>query len=235
MVERSQRWILIAGIVLSGLYFFGYAGLMGFFPPPPPNTAAGDVAQIYQHDNMTFRAGVLLMLIAGAFNAMWGLVISVQMAREERGVPIWAILQGIGGVLGAVLFILPALFWAAASFSPERDSALTLLMHELAFLTFITPVAAFPLQAIPIGIVCFAKKTDEHLSAFPRWLGYGSFWMALTAEFGVAAVLFKSGPFAWNGLFPFWLPFGLFGVWLGALFFMLFRAIGRQELAAAKG
>lgn len=232
MNATSQRWMLWAGVVLASIYFFGYAFLMKFFPPPPPSLSAEDVVQLYAEHNTRFRIGVVLALICGGFNQFWTVVIAAQMVRDEKGVPVWAIMQGTAGTLGTALFFLPPLFWGVASFSIGRDPGLTLLMHELAFLTFITPVCMFPLQAIPIAVICLSKKEDEYHSAFPRWLGYFSLWMTISAEAGVAALMFKSGPFAWNGLFPFWLPLSIFGFWIGAIIFMILRALKRQEQSA---
>ena len=231
MNASHQRILIWVGVALSVVFFYGYAGLMGFFPPPAPGLPAADVAQLYAAHSMQFRIGVALMLISGGFLLPWTLVISVQMARDEKGVPIWAILQALAGTLSTLIFFLPAIFWAAASFSPERDPALTKLMHELAFLTFITPVCVFPFQVIPIAVVALSPKEKPELSAFPRWLGYFTLWEAVIAEAGVAALLFKNGPFAWNGIFPFWLPLFVFGIWISAVFYTIFRALRRQEQA----
>jgi hypothetical protein len=45
-------------------------------------------------------------------------------------------------------------------------------------------------------------------------------------------VLFKSGPFAWNGLVGFWCPALGFSVWITALAFALLRAIRHQAKEA---
>ncbi len=231
MNGKSQKGMLWAGLVLAGMYSFGYAVLMGFYPPPAPTLNAAEVLSLYTASNMQFRIGVALMLIGGGFNLLWSVVISAQLARDEHGTPIWAILQFGAGALGTALFFLPPVFWGVAAFSVERDPALTLLMHQLGWITFITPVCVFPLQAIPIGVVGLSAKKDDNLSAFPRWMGYFSFWMTLTAEAGVAGLLFKTGPFAWNGLFPFYLPIIVFGAWITALIYLIIRAVGRQEAA----
>jgi hypothetical protein len=41
-------------------------------------------------------------------------------------------------------------------------------------------------------------------------------------------MIFKVGPFAWDGLFPFWVPFGSYGPWIVALVYCLLRAIRQQ-------
>jgi hypothetical protein len=42
-------------------------------------------------------------------------------------------------------------------------------------------------------------------------------------------VLPRSGPFAWNGLLAFWLPFSVFGVWMIVVSVLLLRALRQQS------
>lgn len=229
MNGKNQKILIWTGAILSLIYTAGYGVLMGLFPPPSPALAAAQVTELYANSNMQFRLGVMLSLASGGFYLPWVIVISLQMARCEKGVPLWAISQGLAGTLQTGLFFAAPIFWAAAAFSPERDPAITLLMHELAFLTFVATICVFPLQLIPIAIVCFSNKDNERASAFPRWLGYITLFLAVSGESGLAAVVFKSGPFAWNGLLAFYIPLVIFGIWLGGLIFTLLRAIGIQE------
>src|SRR5262249_20447029 len=104
------------------------------------------------------------------------------------------------------------------------------LTHEIGWLTFITPLCAFPMQLTAVGIVSLGKKQeDDKVSAFPRWIGYLTLWQAVQSLGGLAAMLVKKGAFAWNGLFPFYLPLTLYGVWTVALAYTMLRAIRHQE------
>jgi hypothetical protein len=68
-------------------------------------------------------------------------------------------------------------------------------------------------------------------SPFPRWFGYFNIWFVFMAEAGALAWLTRTGPFAWEGLFPFWLPFILFGVWIPIMATLLLRALSAQRRA----
>ena len=175
------------------------------------------------------RVGVVICLFSGAFLLPWSVVVSIQMARLEKGVPAWSILQFGAGVLGTIFLWGPPLVWGAAAFSVERDPSLTLLLHELGWLMFITPLCVFPMQLISIGVISLKKTEDDKISAFPRWIGYLTFWQAVQSLGGLAAMLFKGGAFAWNGLFPFYLPLTLYGVWTVALAWTMLRALKHQE------
>jgi len=210
-------------------WFIAFAIFMGFFPPPSPSLSAQDVAKIYSDHTTRIQIGVIIMIFTGLFMVPMSLPISVQLAREEKGVPLLAILQGVAGAITGIMIALPAIFWAACAFSPNRDPELTKLMHELAFLFFVVPIFAQALQFIPVIWVALSKKVDESLTPFPSWIGYLCLWALLTIELAPAAVIFKSGPFAWNGLFPFWLGLIIFGAYFLTQMFLILRVLERQE------
>ena len=227
----AQRIMIWLTLTLIALFSVGYL-MMGFFPPPPPTSTAQEILALYSANNLEFRIGVVICLFSGAFLLPWSVVVSIQMARLEKGVPVWAILQFGAGLLGTIFLWGPPLIWGAASFSIERDPSLTLLLHELGWLMFITPLCVFPMQLSAIGIVSLRKTEDDKTSAFPRWIGYLTLWQAVQSLGGLAAMLFKNGAFAWNGLFPFYLPLTLYGVWTVALAYTMLRALKHQEAVA---
>jgi hypothetical protein len=48
-------------------------------------------------------------------------------------------------------------------------------------------------------------------------------------------MFFKQGPFAWNGLFVFWLPFGVFFSWIVIMTALLLKAIDRGDNQVPEG
>lgn len=226
---QTQRQLIWISIILSVIFSIGYV-MTGFFPPPRPLLDAAEVAGLYQSDNLQLRVGVVLCLLSGGFLMVWGVAVSGQMARVEKGVPLWAILQALSAAMGGLIFTLPLLFVGIAGFSPDRPPEVTLLMHEAAFLTLITPVTFFPFQALPVAMIALSKANDSaRHSPFPRWIGYFTLWMLVTAELGMVAMIFKQGPFAWNGFFTFWLPLTNYGIWYTMLTVLMLKAIRRQQ------
>ena len=230
MNTRSQRGLLWTSLILGSIYGLSYVFLVGFFPPPPATLSELQVVDLYTQHNLQLRIGVVLMLLTGAFCMPWAVVVSQQMARYEKGFPLWAFLQGLAGTIGALLFVLPVVFWGAAAFSVDRAPALTLLTHEIGWLFFVSPVAFFPFQLIPTAVISFSRSPQEAKdSAFPRWIGFLTLWTSVTAIGGLFSQIFKTGPFAWNGLITFYLAFIVFGTWMGALAYTLLRAIRVQD------
>lgn len=228
---HAQLTLLGISLILASIYGYAFVSLMGFFPLPSPSLGADDVVRLYTDHNLRFRIGIALMLITGGWFTVWSVVVALQMARDELGVPKWALLYTIGAVFQSFTLGYPPVIWGLCAFSVERSPELTLVMHQFGFLAYITPVAWYPFIIASVVMVSFSPKKDPGNSAFPRWLGWLTLWSGVSAELGFAAILFKSGPFAWNGLFPFYLPCITYAMWLSANSYTLFRAIRRQSSA----
>jgi hypothetical protein len=226
--QRALLWIFIA---LSQIYTWSYVFLLNFWPPVPATLSATQIVDLYAQHNMQFRIGVVLMMISGAFCQPFNVVVAAQMARCEGQSPLWSRMQLSTGTLGTWLFGFPPFLWGVAAFSVDRNPQLTVLIHEFAWLCFVTPPTYFALQLIPIGVVSLSRSNQSD-TAFPHWIGFLTIFTALGSSSGVMAMLFRSGPFAWNGIIAFYLPLTLFSSWLICMTVNLFRAIGRQERAA---
>jgi len=230
---RAQEYLIWIGLAGATVYGLSFWLLMGLVPPMSPTLKPDAIAQIFATDNMRFRIGGVVMMASAGFWLPIGAVISMQLARHESGFPIWSMLQAMASTLGAWLFAFPVLIWYVAAFTVTRNQEITTTLNEFAWLAFLTPIAAFTLQLLPIIVICLTSQVDGRYTAFPRWLGYLTIWMVGVGDIPVTAVLFKTGPFAWNGLISFWCAVVAYGIWLSAVAFVLLRAV-RQQAAIAE-
>lgn len=226
---RAQRILIWLSLIAAGIYGTSLFALMGFLPPPAADLDARQVLALYSAHNLQFRLGCALALVSGFFLTPWSIVLGCQMARLEKGFPIWTIIQIVGINLISLFIWGPPLIWGTAAFSVDRAPELTLMLHELGFLSFITPLTVFPIALAAVVVISFTKEEADAHSAFPRWIGYLTAWQAVQSFGGPIALLFKSGIFSWSGLIPFWLPFLLFSIWLPALSYTMLRALRHQE------
>ena len=225
----SERLCAFSAYVFVLLFGIGFWPLGGFIPPPSPGWTAAEVAAFYQHDTNLLRLGLLLMMTAcGAALAFYA-AISGQMLRIRSASPTLAYVQLAAGVMTQVLIVLPVMIWTAAAFHPERDPALTLLLHELGWLMLIMPFFGAMVQNIAIALAILADRSTTPL--FPRWAAYFNFWTALLFVPGGLITFFKAGPFAWNGILAFWLPFVVFFSWFLLMPGLVLRAIGKPNSA----
>lgn len=225
---RAQTALIWWAVGFTTIYGLAYYFLIGLLPLPAATLSAEEVAAFYSVNSTSIRIGAAICSWTGGFMVPLAVVISAQMARLEKGFPIWSVLQLSGGIMMSIFLVLPPLFWGTAAYTPTRPPEVTLLMHEFANLTLVTTDQYFIFQYVAIGVVCLTQKVDRNTPLF-RWVGYLSLWAALVFEVGVAGFLPKTGPFAWNGLFVYWFPLTTFGLWILVMSVVLLRGVKRQS------
>jgi hypothetical protein len=217
MEIRQLRLCLWCGPLFVLSFAVGFWGCAGFLPPPSPLLTAAEVAAFYQSNTNMIRLGVAIVMIG---------LISTLMKRI-KGCSTALIYTQLGaGSAGIILFILPCIFWFLTAFRPERDPQITLLLNDLSWLSLVTPVSLAMVQFLALAIAILSDRSEHPI--FPRWAGYYNLWLSLIFFPGIVAAFFKSGPFAWNGIFPFWIPATLFFSWFIVMFVVLGRAIESQ-------
>lgn len=233
MNYNYQRFGVWSGIGFFMLFWIALVIFMGFLPPPSPTLTGQEILASYAEHLFGLRFALWLAFLGTMLLVPWSAVIAMQMARIEGRYPMLAVTSFGAGVANAVAFYLPFVFWAAAAYRMDRMPELVQLMSDLAWLEFVMLYAPFAVQTATVAVVGLTDKSAT--PTFPRWFCFLSFWTVLLVVPGGFAVFFQSGPFAWNGLLAFWTPVVIFCIYFLTLVALLFKAINRQEAAAAGG
>lgn len=210
-------------------FFIGFWPLAHFLPGHDPSASAEHIAQIYRENAMGIRLGMLFLMAGAGCYLMFITGVSALIRQMEGPTNYLSQLQFAGGVAGSIYLFTPTIFWGITAFRPERAPELTLLLNDASWLLLISAVPPFVLQSAPLAFAIFFTRNPSPL--FPRWFAYLTLWGDLIYVPGVIAFFFKSGPFAWNGLFPYWLPFFVYGGWITLLCVLLMKAVARDNPA----
>ena len=230
MIHRGLKACIWAG-PLSGLLFgIGLWPLAQFIPLLDPMYSAEKIAAIYEANVIGIRFGGILIMFGASVNAAFFGAIYVFIRRIESENGPYAITQAMAGAILIVFIFLPAMLFTVTAFRPDRPVELLLLMNDFAWIALVIPTPPGMVQAIAIGFAILGDRRAQPL--LPRWAGYMSLWMAVLTLPAPLAVMFKTGPFAWNGFLAFWLPAGIAGIWLVVMTVAMLRSVGR--LAADK-
>ena len=229
--QRALIWWAIATIAV---FMVCFVFLIRMVPLPPATLTAEEVAAIYRGNSVSIRVGAVICSWTAGFMVPLALVISAQMRRMEDGWPIWSILQLCGGCLMSMFLVFPPLLWGIAAFSPDRPAEVTLAIHEAANLTLVTTDQYFIFQFVAIAVASLGFRRQDATSPFSRWYGYYTIWTAFMFELGAFGFMPRTGPFAWNGLFVFWIPLTIFGVWFVVTSVLLLGALKKQQALTAR-
>lgn len=231
-IQKTWLWLMVVGLtVFFGLGWYPLARLL---PPHPPSASAEQIAEIYRLHTNGIRAGTLMCMIGLMFFYPFAGVIFAQMRRIERarGEPAFhSIIQVVCGAAAYTAGImLPLMLWGIGAFRPDRDPNLTQMINDIAWLLATMVFSPYIPQFLAFALEILRDKEPKPL--FPRWVGWLNVWIAVSGLPVLLIFFFKTGPFAWNGIISFWLPFGIFFIGLAITIFYLFKAVDRDDYPA---
>jgi hypothetical protein len=115
----------------------------------------------------------------------------------------------------------------------ERPEEIILSWSDWGWITFYGVTCTAVIQCIAIAVAIFNDR--RLIPLFPRWAGFFNLWVAPPFCPGTILMFVKNGPFAWNGLFVFWIPFAAFVVWMVVMTKLLLQAVERHDPAEEPG
>jgi len=222
--QRICLW-LVPGF--GALLVLAFCMFPGFFPPLSPTLTADEVADFYRNNFAQIRASMLIFNLCEVTFIPFYMVIVVQMQRMATPSRAFAYSYLSAAASGATLFALADLAWLIAAFRPERDPELLLLLNDLAWMAFITPVGFIIAQNFCLALAIYMDARTKPV--FPRWVGHFNIVIALLMAPGAFALMNQTGALAWDGFWSFWVRSGAFGSYIAVMFFVVRAAINQQD------
>lgn len=226
MNKASHRICTHTGLLYCVLMCLGIFVIAGWLPPTNPAKTADEIQQLFIQDQMQIRIGMSFLALASVLYWPFSAAISGQLRRIEGQDHIWSTVQmAAAGTVVAVL--IPSYIWLALAYRPELTSPSTLqLLNDFAWLCFVGIYPPAVVQNVAIGLCILGASPERHV--YPRWVGYFCFWIAVCYAVGALIAFFKTGPWAWNGLFGFWVAAVSFFGWVLVLWRMTLGAIQKS-------
>ncbi len=215
------------GLLYVFLVVVGWILIAGFFPLHLPAATAAEIAPFFQNDHVRISAGMIVVMFAALAAIPYSAVIGHYIAKIEGGPSVLTYMLLLGGAGLMVLTFYPAIWWLVAAFRPDRPVDLIYLMNDMSWLQFIGGVSMY--DAMPLAMIIAAFYDKSPNPVFPRWFGFYNLWTMVVVFPDMLLFFFHTGPFAWNGLFGFWLPLSGFGSWFFVTYYVLRKAILRER------
>lgn len=214
-----------SGFVYIAFLMVGIWPLARFFPSQPPTWDAARIADVYRDHLGALRLGMVLVLIGAMFYVPWTAVLAKLISGVEGQVGVLTLCQVIAGTTNVLLTAYPAGWWLTAAFREDRPEDLVLLLNDIAWLQFLGVIA--PFYFVVLSLICASFADSDPGPLIPRWVGWFNVFFMLDLIPLSFIFFFKSGPFAWNGIFGFYLPFVTFWVWFFVMTYTIRRALPR--------
>lgn len=197
-------------------------------PPPSANLPVEEwAAHFTENSTNVFLGGMSMMLGASLFMVFFGGLFTCLKRIEGQNSPLtYSMLMIVP--FGFFPLYAIVVFLVEAAFRPEASPEIIGMLADLAIFMLVIPGLAGLVQYGVTGLVILMDKRDQPI--MPRWVGYTCIWVGVLSIPGMVIPFFKSGPFAWNGIFAFWMPAILFGVMLTVVMWAMLQAAKHPEM-----
>lgn len=224
---KTDLWICWTAIPVFFMMFgCVFVVLTRLMPPPSPNRTTAQIVDFVGDHRLTIQIGFAVLLATVGVSGVMNGLIAYQMRRMAVS-PAFAYSYIGSMAIGAVSgFLIAAFCFLAATFRPDRDPQLIVLLYDVGLLSFFASLGCFSTQYLVLALAIFWDRNQ----ILPKWLAYVCIWQSVTQLLGLGVYIFKTGPFAWNGTINFWLATAIFAVFQTCMIILLRTAIQRQPL-----
>jgi hypothetical protein len=216
--------------VVGVLWLSAFLLFPGFVQPMSPAMSAEEVAAFYRDPENLPRIRYSMILFnwfaVGLIPVLALIVLQIRRMAHRTPIFSYAILACAAG--GPTIFLMANLFWLLAAFRPDRDPELTLLLNDLAWVTFSSQVGFLIAQNVILALAIHLDRQKRPV--FQPWVAHFNLVVAallIPAAFVGAAM---TGPVAWDGLLTFWVRNIAIGLWIVVMGVVLGQTIKRQRV-----
>ena len=206
-------------VVVFGAWWF----IAGYFPLHEPSATAEEIYPFYQENLFGIRLGMIAIMWSAAIFLPFTATVADYVARVEGGTGPLTTTTKLAGYGNAMLTFYPPLWWLTAAFRPdERSLEILYLLNDVGWLQFVGGLSMVMPIYIAVAVAILNDKSSNPV--FPRWVAFFSLWTFVLLIPDQLLFFFKDGPFAWDGIFAFWVPVTVFGIWFLVIFYFMRRA-----------
>lgn len=190
------------------------------------------VAGFYRANHVRIIIGMVVSMAGATLTGPWIAAITMQLGRTSPKPMALVLTQLILGVNLVLEFILCLMIWEVAAFRVERSDESIQMLNDLGWIPFIGLTGTAIVQAFIIAVIILRDRSESPV--LPRWAAYVNIWVGLSFFSCSINALFKSGPFAWDGVLSFYVAMVAFCSWYVVNSYVVLKALGRQERKQAQ-
>ncbi|WP_428311872.1 hypothetical protein [Hydrocarboniphaga sp.] len=228
-------WKLLAwcGPIFMAIFFVLWGLLAKNFPPRGANLSPDEIYAHYIENGMAIRIGMSVCMVGGAFYMAWGCAVSKLMRRVEGPEGVLSNLELMGATATFTPILMACGIWLIASMEAAAlGPAWVHMMYSFGWMVVDLAYMVTSFQIFAVAMVFMRDKREKPL--MPSWVSWEGF-ITVASFFPVSLIpFFKSGPFAFHGLFNFWIAFPTWYIWVSAVSFYTIKAIHKLEQEEAQ-
>lgn len=223
---RMWKVAAFAGLAFMTIFVALWAVMSGNLPPLGADQDPMQVKAWFVDNGTRIKIGTSICLTIASFYMVWSCAIAQVMRRVEGPGGLFANLEMMGGVITvAPVTVAMGAFLTCALEAPILDAPVVHAIYWMGWMIFDLAYMVTSFQIAAISIVFLRDRREKPL--MPQFV---SWWGVLTIAtfFPVSLVPFvKTGWFAFNGTFNFWIAFFAWFIWCPLLSYYVIKAVDR--------
>lgn len=230
---QQQMFALWCAPIFSLMVGIGWFWFGDYWLPAAADLSAQATKQYYVVDHrMAIIWGNAIFIIACPILCIDSIQTGLMLADIEGRRPGWSIATIVGGVGIAVVTFISNCFWISAAYRPNASADIVVALNDVAWLGFLLGWVWLGLQMLGTAIVGLGDRSPVPL--IPRWLCIASLIGIIPVAFANGPAFTQSGPLAFHGSLAYYVPMGVWGVWLN-LHNWYYRIGLKRQFASASG
>lgn len=226
-----QRLAIYSGPFFVTTFVIFWAVLGQNLPPPHPAWPMQAFTDRYVEHLASIRVGFLVCLVTICFYLPWTGYVTARMKRIETGhYPVLSYLQLMGGCLTVMVVSISMWCWVVAAQRPERSSEITQMLTDAGWLMNDTVYMCTTLQMFAMALCILADKKSE-IPVMSNWACYLTIFCGASFFPASLTAILRDGPFAYDGLIGFWVPYPAWLIWMFVASYYLAKDLNRRVLA----
>jgi hypothetical protein len=223
-------WRLLAwcGPIFMTTFFFMWGVLARNLPPVGADLDAAQITAHYIENGLAIRIGMSVCMVGGAFYMAWGLAVSRVMRRIEGPDGMLSSLEMMGATITCAPIIVACGIWLTGSIeAPNLPKEIVHMIYWMGWMIIDLAYMVTTFQIFAVSWVFLHDTREKPL--VPSWVCWWGF-VTCAAFFPVSLVpFFKTGPFAFHGMFNFWIAFFTWYIWVSSVSICVIKAITRLQ------
>jgi amino acid transporter len=223
---RLWKVAAFAGLAFMTVFVALWAIMSGNLPPLGANQGPEQVKAWFVDNGTRISIGTSICLTITSFYMVWSCAIAQVMRRVEGPGGLFANLEMMGGVITvAPITVAMGCFLTCALEAPILDPTVVHALYWLGWMVFDLAYMVTSFQIAAISLVFLRDRREKPLvPSFVSWWGV----VTIATFFPVSLVPFvRTGPFAFNGTFNFWIAFFAWFIWCPLLSYYVIKAVDR--------
>ena len=229
-MEHRERLSLKIGLwfnwIFVALTAVGWLGIAHFWAPARADLSLEETKTWFtETHHWGVMIGCSLFYIAAGLLTPGSVAFGIMLAKIEGRWPLWSLTTAVCGIFISLIVFFNACAWIVSAYRHESEASVLQAFSDWAWFAFL-------LGWIYLAIEMFATAAVELMDhrpkpMVPRWLTWLTFAGAVTVFFAAGPAFFKSGPFAYHGLLAFYIPVGIWGVYIALTTWYMLLELGR--------